>query len=95
MTRVIDIFILSEEGNDLVEPFERLFHNGSQCFAYDMCISSEKVSYDAGDKSYIIPSWETIEGFKLAITESVKQGKNLLPARYKKTESTYDHDALY
>jgi hypothetical protein len=85
MSNIATAWVLSKDGRDFSHSFCDMF---SSTFGYLM--PSAIPSYSNVLRSFEIPEWETIDGLKNAITESVVQKRDLLIDRYSKYEIPCD-----
>ena len=79
-------YIFSDAGFEFVKDF---------CETFDCSFridepAGEDLVIDVGEKTFKIPSSETVDDFKKAVSESVKTGKNLIAERYAKFPVYYE-----
>jgi hypothetical protein len=92
MNLIVEKFLETKEGRDFVKGFSKKFEG---YFAHINMSPNILYECEKSGKTYALPEWETIEGFKQAIGESLKQGRDLLISRYKDHEIKFDPNALY
>lgn len=84
-------YIFSDAGFEFVKEF---------CETFDCSFrvdepAGEDLVIDVGEKTFKIPSSETVDDFKKAVSESVKTGKNIVAKRYDEFPVFYEEDNDY
>jgi hypothetical protein len=92
MNLIVEGFLETKEGREFVRDFSKRFEG---YFAHINMSSNILYECEKNGKTYALPEWETLEGFKQTIVESLKRDRDLLISRYKDHEVKFDPDALY
>lgn len=87
---MISDYVFSEEGEDFLQEF---------CARFDVSFRldepGEDLVFDEVDRTFKIPEWETVDGLKAKVKESLEQGENLLSKRYKDYAVVYDKKVFW